>query len=99
MALVHCSIDFRQRKKEIILNQKGHQFQLHSQKHQSEQKIIIQLPKVVNNLPQFNLKRSKFVAEEQQSSAIPNKCRQIKLKGGSKFFFKFGKTVAAATHS
>ena len=83
--------------KEITFKPEGHQFQLHSQKHLSEQKIIIQLPKVVNNLSQFNLKRSKFVAEEQQSSAIPNKSRQDKIKRRVQNFKKIGKIVAAAT--
>ena len=82
---------------EIILNKKGHQFQLHSQKHQCEQKIIIQLPKVVNNLPQFNVKRSKFVAKEQQSSAIPNKSRQDKIKRRVQNFKNLGNSCSYNT--
>ena len=44
----------------------------------SQTKIVIQLLKMVNNVPQFKLKRSKFVIEDnkaQQSKTNPSKIK------------------------
>ena len=57
----------------------------------SQTKTVIQLLKMVNNVPQFNLKRSKFVTKDnkvQQSKTHPGK---IKFKRRVQNFKKFGK--------
>ena len=47
-----------------------------------------------------NSRKSKFVAEgKKQSSGNQINLGKIKSKGGSKFFQKFGKKVAATTES
>ena len=85
MAPTHNSIKFPQ--------QKGN-YQQTKTSTSSQTKIVIQLSKMVNNVPQFKLKRSKFVAEDnkvQQSKTNPGK---IKLKGGPKILKKLGNSCS-----
>ena len=63
----------------------------------SQIKIVIQLLKMVNNVPQFNLKKSKFVIEDnkvQQSKTNPGK---IKLKGRPKILKNLGNSCSYNT--
>ena len=74
-------------------------FKFHSQKHQLDKRQfqIVHFQNEGKQLISIQPQKSKFVAEEKQSSGIQKIPGKIKLKGGSKFFQKFGKKVAAAT--
>ena len=88
---IQCSINFRQRKGNYLQTKTSSSNQKHQQTKDSHS--------TSKNDKQFTStsKRSKFVAEEQQSSTISNKSRQDKIKRRVQNFLKFWEIVAAAT--
>ena len=83
----------------IRLQSPNIQSKLHSSYALARQKVVLDhstFEMKENSWPQFNLKKSKFVAEEKQSLGIQTIPGKIKSKGGSKIL-KIWEKVAATT--
>ena len=86
MASIHCSINFRQRKGNYLQTKTSSSNQKHQQTKDSHS-----TSENAKHLTSIHPQRSKPIEEEQQSSVIPNKSRQDKIKRRVQNCKKFGK--------